>query len=71
MQLFAERAAAALPGFALSDENWPAVLDICRRVDGIPLALELAAARVRALSVEQIALRLNDRFRQGRPLPTG
>jgi predicted ATPase len=62
-QLFAERAAAALPGFALSEENWPAVADICRRLDGIPLALELAAARIRALSVEQIALRLSDRFR--------
>jgi predicted ATPase/class 3 adenylate cyclase len=62
-RLFAERAAAVQPGFALSEANAPAVAAICRRLDGIPLALELAAARVRALSVEQIAERLSDRFR--------
>ena len=52
-----------MSAFQLSDKNAPAVADICRRLDGIPLALELAAARVRALSVENIAIRLNDRFK--------
>jgi predicted ATPase/class 3 adenylate cyclase len=61
--LFSERAAAARPAFHVSDENATAVAEICRRLDGIPLALELAAARVGALSVEQIAARLSDRFR--------
>jgi non-specific serine/threonine protein kinase len=63
VQLFVERALAARPGFGLSRHNAPAVAEICRRVDGIPLAIELAAARVRVLSVEQIAQRLDDRFR--------
>ncbi|MFN8473690.1 MAG: adenylate/guanylate cyclase domain-containing protein [Anaerolineae bacterium] len=62
-QLFVERAAAAQPRFALTDRNAGAVAQICRRLDGIPLALELAAARVRVLSAEQIAARLDDRFR--------
>jgi non-specific serine/threonine protein kinase len=62
MRLFAERAAAASPAFALTPENGAWVADICRRLDGIPLAIELAAARVRALSVRQIAGRLDDRF---------
>jgi predicted ATPase/class 3 adenylate cyclase len=62
-RLFVERATAAQPAFRLSDDNATAVADICQRLDGIPLALELAAARVRALSVEQIAARLSDRFR--------
>src|SRR6185503_9414149 len=52
-----------LPTFAVTNQNAPAVAQICHRLDGIPLALELAAARVRALSVEQIAKRLDDRFR--------
>jgi len=62
VRLFVERARAVQPAFALNDANADAVADICRRVDGIPLALELAAACVRALSVERIAIRLDDRF---------
>ena len=62
-RLFIERAVAAQPAFVVSNENATAVAGICQRLDGIPLALELAAARVRALSVEQIAARLSDRFR--------
>ena len=63
VQLFVARAAAALPGFVLDDAVAPAVAEICRRLDGIPLAIELAAARVKVLGVEQIRLRLDDRFR--------
>jgi predicted ATPase/class 3 adenylate cyclase/Tfp pilus assembly protein PilF len=63
VRLFSERAAAAQPGFRVTDRNARAVAQICRRLDGVPLALELAAARVRALPVEQIAARLDDRFR--------
>jgi non-specific serine/threonine protein kinase len=61
--LFAERARAAQPGFAVTDANAAAVDEICRRLDGIPLAIELAAARVRALGPPQIAARLDDAFR--------
>jgi predicted ATPase len=63
VQLFVDRAAAAQAGFRLTDANARSVVQICQRLDGIPLALELAAARVRALPVEQIAARLDDRFR--------
>lgn len=63
VRLFAERAKAAAPLFALTDHNAAVIAQICARLDGIPLALELAAARVRFLSVEQIATRLSDRFR--------
>jgi predicted ATPase/class 3 adenylate cyclase len=63
VQLFVERAIAAVPAFRITDRNASAIAQICRRLDGIPLALELAAARVRALPVEQIAGRLDDRFR--------
>jgi predicted ATPase/class 3 adenylate cyclase len=63
VRLFVDRARAALPDFALSAQNAAAVAQICRRLDGIPLALELAASRVRLLRVEQIAARLDDRFR--------
>jgi non-specific serine/threonine protein kinase len=63
VQLFIERAVAARPGFAITERNGPAVAQICRRLDGIPLALELAAARVGMLTPEQIATRLDDRFR--------
>jgi non-specific serine/threonine protein kinase len=62
IQLFIERAATVLPSFALTRENAGAVLQICRRLDGIPLATELAAARVKVLSVEQIAARLDDAY---------
>jgi predicted ATPase/DNA-binding CsgD family transcriptional regulator len=61
-RLFEERAAAARHGFAITPANAAAVAQICRRLDGIPLAIELAAARVRTLSPEQIAARLGDRF---------
>ncbi|HET9576227.1 MAG TPA: winged helix-turn-helix domain-containing protein [Usitatibacter sp.] len=63
VRLFVDRATAANGSFQLTDSNVPAVAAICRRLDGIPLAIELAAARVRALSVENIAARLDDRFR--------
>ncbi len=62
-QLFVERAQAVQPSFGLTDQNARSVAQLCRRLDGIPLAIELAAARVRALPVEQIASRLDDRFR--------
>jgi predicted ATPase len=60
--LFAERAAAAVPGFALTNENTATIAQICSRLDGLPLAIELAAARLRAMSLEQILDRLSDRF---------
>ncbi len=60
--LFADRAAAARPGFAVTERNATAVASICRDLDGVPLAIELAAARVAVLSAEQIAARLADRF---------
>lgn len=63
VRLFAERAAAARPGFQVTADNAGAVAQVCHRLDGIPLAIELAAAHVRALSVEQIAARLDDRLR--------
>jgi predicted ATPase/DNA-binding NarL/FixJ family response regulator len=62
VRLFADRAAAVLPGFALDLENAPAVAEMCRRLDGIPLAIELAAVRLRALSPGQILSRLSSRF---------
>lgn len=61
--LFAERAASVQPGFRLSEHSRGAALELCRRLDGIPLALELAAGRLRALSTEQVLQRLDDRFR--------
>jgi predicted ATPase/class 3 adenylate cyclase len=63
VRLFVERATAVLPSFALTPADAPAVVEICRRLDGIPLAIELAAARVPLLSVQEIAMRLGDRFR--------
>jgi predicted ATPase/class 3 adenylate cyclase len=63
VRLFIDRASAAQPAFRVTEQNATAVADICHRLDGIPLALELAAARTRALSVEVISARLNDRFR--------
>ena len=62
-QLFIERASAVDPAFAPTPENADAIARICRRLDGIPLAIELAAARVVVLSPEQIEARLQDRFR--------
>jgi predicted ATPase/transcriptional regulator with XRE-family HTH domain len=63
VQLFVARASAARPTFRLEPENVRTVVEICRRLDGIPLALELAAARIKLLSCEEVAERLNDRFR--------
>ncbi|MEI8411404.1 MULTISPECIES: DUF4062 domain-containing protein [unclassified Kribbella] len=63
IRLFAERAQAVNPGFAVTPANAAAVAHTVRRLDGIPLAIELAAARVKVLSLEQIASRLSDRFR--------
>ena len=63
VQLFIERAKFAHASFAVTDENAPAVAHICWQLDGIPLAIELAASRVKAMRVEQIAERLSDRFR--------
>ena len=63
VQLFVERAQVVRKDFTLSQQNAPAIAQICTRLDGIPLAIELAAARVKMLRVEQIAERLGDRFR--------
>jgi len=63
VQLFVERVQRQLPDFELTSARAPAVAELCIHLDGIPLALELAAARARSLSVEQINARLGDRFR--------
>ena len=60
--LFAERAATAVPGFEITESNEGVVAAICRRLDGLPLAIELAAVRLRVMSVEQILHRLTDRY---------
>lgn len=60
IQLFVERAMAALPSFELTSENMSMVVQVCRRLDGLPLAIELAAMRVKMLSLRQIAARLDD-----------
>ena len=62
IKLFDERASIAKTGFALDERNASSVAQICRRLDGIPLAIELAAARIKILSVDEIATRLDDRF---------
>jgi predicted ATPase/DNA-binding CsgD family transcriptional regulator len=63
VQLFAERAKTVLPTFEVSQDHAAALAQLCRRLDGLPLAIELAAARVRVLSLEQIANRLDDSLR--------
>ncbi len=63
VRLFAERASSVVPGFVLDGDNVIAIAEICSRLDGIPLAIELAAARVASMSTEDIARRLGDRFR--------
>ncbi|MER5491965.1 BTAD domain-containing putative transcriptional regulator [Streptomyces sp. NPDC002490] len=63
VRLFLDRAAATSPGFVLTADNAPAVAAICRRLDGLPLALELASTRVRVLGAAELAERLDDRFR--------
>jgi len=63
VRLFTDRATAARPDFAVTHDNVGAVAEICRRLDGLPLAIELAAARLRALPIERVAARLDDRFR--------
>lgn len=63
LALFADRAAAVVPGFALTAGNRAAVAHLCRRLDGLPLAIELAAVRMRVLGVEQLLARLDDRYR--------
>lgn len=63
VRLLVDRARAASPGFALDEHTTPHVVTICRRLDGMPLAIELAAARIRALGPERLAARLDDRFR--------
>jgi predicted ATPase/DNA-binding SARP family transcriptional activator len=62
VELFGERARHAKPGFVLDERNASSVAQICQRLDGIPLAIELAAARIKVLSVDEIAARLDDRF---------
>jgi len=63
VKLFIDRATSAIPTFAVTNDNAPALAQVCHHLDGIPLAIELAAAKIRVLSVEQIANRLDDRFR--------
>jgi predicted ATPase/DNA-binding CsgD family transcriptional regulator len=63
VQLFAQLAATVVPGFAVTDANRADVTSLCTRLDGVPLALELAAVRLRALPLPQLAGRLEDRFR--------
>ena len=63
IELFTDRARQSRPGFAVDDQNATAVSEICQRLDGMPLAIELAAARIRALSLVEIVDSLHDRFR--------
>ncbi len=63
VRLFTERARWSLPAFAVTSQNADAVAQVCVQLDGMPLAIEMAAARVKVLTVEQIATRLDDRFR--------
>ncbi len=63
VKLFIDRALAALPNFTVTNQNAPALAQLCHQLDGIPLALELAAARIKSMTVEQISSRLDQRFR--------
>jgi predicted ATPase/transcriptional regulator with XRE-family HTH domain len=63
VRLFLERASISRPGFMLTDQNAATVADVCRELEGLPLAIELAAARLKLLSIDQLAARLVDRFR--------
>jgi len=63
VELFAQCAVAVVPGFAVTDANRDCVIRLCRRLDGVPLAIELATRRLRAIPLEQLADRLEDRFR--------
>jgi predicted ATPase/DNA-binding SARP family transcriptional activator len=63
VRLFADRAATVSAGFAVDDDNLASVIEVCRRVDGLPLAIELATARLRSMTLPQLADRLDDRFR--------
>jgi predicted ATPase len=63
VELFAQRAAAAVPGFTVTPENLADIITVCRRLDGIPLAIELATVRLRALSLRQMADLIDDRLR--------
>ncbi|MFE3280826.1 ATP-binding protein [Nocardia sp. NPDC059239] len=63
VNFFLDRADAALPGFTITEENHSAVARLCHRLDGLPLAMELAAVRLRVLSVDEVLSRLDDRFR--------
>ena len=63
VRLFVDRAVAVLPAFVVTNQNAPALASLCHRLDGIPLAIELAAARVRSMSVEEINSKLDNCFR--------
>lgn len=63
VRLFVDRARAVQPGFTLTEQNAPLVVHVCHRLDGMPLAIELATARLRSLALEQLGARLDDRFR--------
>lgn len=63
VRLFIDRATSAVPTFTVTNQNAPALAQVCHHLDGIPLAIELAAAKIRVLSLEQIAERIDDRFR--------
>ncbi|HET9909513.1 MAG TPA: LuxR C-terminal-related transcriptional regulator [Anaerolineales bacterium] len=63
VKLFIDRATSAVPTFTVTNDNAPALAQVCYHLDGVPLAIELAAAKIRVLTVEQIAKRLDDRFR--------
>jgi len=63
VELFAQRAAAVVSGFGITDDNRDDVIRLCRRLDGIPLAIELATVRLRAVPLKQLAGRIDDRFR--------